>query len=154
MNNSLLIWFKNLAEGWKIFFGLVGAVIIIGTSAIKIDHWIDKGVDQANVIEYLKQSEKDQKTYNRIKDSIDLKKWEDLNVRLKLISDSIRLTLDDQKTLTNAVGTLGSKMTSNITELFNWMGGLKFELVQSEEMKRVFPKTEISIKKVPKDSIK
>lgn len=46
---------KLLAEGWNIFFGLVGMVTIILTAAIKINHWMDKGENQANTIEYLKK---------------------------------------------------------------------------------------------------
>jgi hypothetical protein len=76
------------------------------------------------------------------------------NVILKLngMSDSLGLIFNNQHTLTNAVGTIGSKVTNTVPELFKLMGGLQFELVQSDVMKSVFPETKIKIMKV--DTIK
>jgi hypothetical protein len=68
------------------------------------------------------------------------------------MSDSLGLIFNNQHTLTNAVGTIGSKVTNTVPELFKLMGGLQFELVQSDVMKSVFPETKIKIMKV--DTIK
>jgi hypothetical protein len=147
MNNSLVIWFKNLAEGWKIASALIAMVTVISIVAVKIDHWKDKGLDQINVIEHLSQFEKEQKVYNRIKDSIELKRYNDIN-------QNISILITNQKTLTNAVGTIGSRITNTVPELFKLMGGLQFELVQPEAVKSVFGKASIRIVPISKDSIK
>ena len=148
MKTNFFIWFKNISEGWKFFGAIVGFSTIIWTVALKVDHWKDKGINQDNVIEYLKASDQTQIIYNEIKDSIDILKWTRLDFRLIHISDSIKLSLDNQQILTNAVGTLGSKITNTVPQLFKLMGGLKFELVQDEVMRQVFPKTEIKIIKI------
>ena len=44
MISKLFTWAKSIAEGWKIFFGLIGMVAIIGTTAIKFDHWRNRSV--------------------------------------------------------------------------------------------------------------
>lgn len=154
MNEGLKIWFKAIPEGWKIFGAISGFIVIVSTIAVKIDHWKDKGLNQENVIEYLKVSDKDQLIYNEIRDSMDIIKWTKLDLRLKHISDSISLTLDRQQTLINAVGTIGSKVTNTVPELFKLMGGLQFELVQPEAVKSVFGKASIRIVPIHKDSIK
>lgn len=154
MESRLYIWFKNLSEGWKFFGAAVGFGTIIWVAAIKIDHWQDKGVDQENVISYLQKSDHNQDLYNRMKDSLDYIKWDKLNKRLSFISDSLRLAINNQQTLTNAVGTIGSKVTNTVPELFKLMGGLQFELIQPEAVKSVFEKSSIRIRQIPKDSVK
>jgi hypothetical protein len=89
-----------------------------------------------------------------MKDSADYIKWQNLDKRLKFISDSLRLAITSQQTLTNAVGTIGSKVTNTVPELFKLMGGLQFELVQPEAVKSVFGKASIRIIHIPKDSVK
>jgi hypothetical protein len=91
---KVLIWIKGLAEGWKIFFGLVGMVTIIATAAIKINHWTEKGESQSNTIEYLKKEDQSKKKAERIRDSIDIAKWNGVNYRLDNISDSLSLAPD------------------------------------------------------------
>jgi hypothetical protein len=152
MNNSLVIWFKNLAEGWKIFFGLIGAVTIIGTVAIKIDHWKDKGLNQTNVIEHLQKAEHDQKLYNRMNDSLEIIWKSDLIKRLHDISDTNKLVIGKQEKIITSVDAIAGKVAGSIEEYKRFVGGLQFELVQSEVMKSVFPETKIKI--IKSDSIK
>ena len=152
MKETISIWLKAIPEGWKILGAISGFVVLVSTIAIKIDHWKDKGLDQANVIEHLQKAEHDQKLYNHISDSINIVRWNDLYKRLGFVSDSLGQLFDNTQTLTNAVGTIGSKVTNTVPELFKLMGGLQFELVQSEAMKSVFPETRIKIYK--KDTIK
>jgi hypothetical protein len=154
MTDSFKIWLKAIPEGWKFFGAVVGFGTIISVTAVKIDHWKDKGLNQDNVIEYLKASDKTQIIYNEIKDSIDMIKWNKLDLRLKHISDSLRLSITSQQTLTNAVGTIGSKVTNTVPELFKLMGGLQFELIQPDAVKSVFCKASIRIIPISKDSVK
>jgi hypothetical protein len=56
MNESFKIWLKAIPEGWKFFGAVVGFGSIIWFTAIKIDHWKDKGINQDNIIEHLKQA--------------------------------------------------------------------------------------------------
>jgi len=145
MKESLKIWFKAVPEGWKFFGAVVGFGAIIWTAAVKIDHRKDKGLNQENVIEYLKQADIDRIRHERSKDSLNALQWNKLYARLDNVSDSLGLIFINQHTLTNAVGTIGSKVTNTVPELFKLMGGLQFELVQSEIMKSVFPETKIKI---------
>lgn len=154
MKESFKIWFKAIPEGWKIFGAISGFIVLVSTIAIKIDHWKDKGISQANIISYLQKADHDQKLYNRMKDSLDIIWKEDLYERLGFISDSLSLTIINQQTLTNAVGTIGSKVTNTVPELFKLMGGLQFELIQPEAVKSVFGKASIRIIKIPRDSVK
>jgi hypothetical protein len=148
MTKNISAWFKIIPEGWKFFGAIVGFTTIISVAAVKIDHWKDKDISQENVIEYLKSSDKAQLLYNEVKDSIDLRKWNDLTTRLKYISDSLRISINNQQTLTNAVGTLGSKVTTTVPELFKLMGGLQFKIVEEVQTKSVFPDTKIRIIKI------
>lgn len=152
MDNKFSILFNKIPEGWKFFGAVTGFGSVIWFAAITFDHWQDKGLDQANVIEYLQKSNHNQELYNKMKDSIDIIKWDKLNKRLGFISDSLRLSITNQQTLVNAVGTIGSKVTNTVPELFKLMGGLQFELIQSEVMKSVFPETKIKI--IKSDTIK
>jgi hypothetical protein len=157
MNNNLVIWFKGLAEGWKIASTLIGMITIISVIAVKIDHWKDKRIDQANVIEYLKQAEHDQKQYNRMKDSIEIIWKIDLTKKFNFISDSIGFIYRKQSSVINSVDVLASKVSKSIDEYKNIMGDLrnmKFELVQPEPVKSVFGKASVRIISIPKDSIK
>ena len=148
MNNSLIIWFKNLAEGWKIFFGLVGMISVISAVAIKIDHWKDKGLNQGNVIEHLQKAELDQKMYNRMKDSLGVVWKAELMKRLDGISDTNKLVIGKQEKIITTVDAIAGKVAGSIEEYKRFVGGLQFELVQSEVMKSVFPETKIKIMKV------
>jgi hypothetical protein len=129
--SNILTWFKGLAEGWKIGSVLVGAVIVIATVAVKVDHWKDKGVKQENVVGYLEQENIKNKKLKHINDSIEIRRWADLYIRLGHFSDSLRLSITNQQILTNAVGTIGSKVTNTVPALFKLMGGLQFEIVDA-----------------------
>jgi uncharacterized protein (DUF2164 family) len=145
---NILTWFKGLAEGWKIGSVLVGAVIVIAHVAVKIDHWKDKGVKQENIIEHLKQSEQNQKLYNHVRDSIKTAKWIELYKRLDFVSDSLGQLFTNIQTLTDAVGTIGSKMTNTVPELYKLMGGLQFKIVEEVQTKSVYPGTIIKYMKI------
>jgi uncharacterized protein (DUF2164 family) len=145
--NAFFTWCKNLAEGWKIFFGLVGMVIIISTVSVRLDHWKNKGINQANVIEYLKQADINNKKVTHIKDSIETTKWIELYKRLGYVSDSLGLLFTNTQTLTDAVGTIGSKMTNTVPDLFKLMGGLQFKIVE-EVSKSVYPGSVIKYLKI------
>jgi hypothetical protein len=126
---NILTWFKTLSEGWKIASVLFGAVIVIATAAVKIDHFKDRRLNQENVIEYLKKGDQIKKKQDRIRDSIDLVKWKGLNLRLYNISDSLGLVISNHQKLVNSVATMGLKVTSTVPELFKLMNGLQFELI-------------------------
>jgi hypothetical protein len=145
---NILTWFKNLADAWKIGATIVGAVITIGYTAIKIDHWVTKGVKQENVVEYLKQEDIKNKKLKHINDSIEIKHWADLYIKLGFYSDSLRLLFTNTQTLTNAVGTIGSKMTSTVPDLFKLMGGLQFKIVEEVQEKSVYPGAIIKYMKI------
>lgn len=152
MKESLKIWFKAIPEGWKIFGAVSGFVVLVSTIAIKIDHWKDKGLDQANVIEHLQKAEHDQKLYNKMKDSLEIVWKVDLIKRLDGISDTNKLVIGKQEKIITSVDAIAAKVAGSIEEYKKFVNGLQFELVQSEVMKSVFPETKIRI--IKKDSIR
>jgi hypothetical protein len=154
LNNSLLIRFKNLSEGWKFFGAVVGFGSIISLTAIKVDHWKDKGITQENIIEYLQKAEHDQKLYNRMNDSLDILWKSSLLKRLNGISDTNYLIIEKQEKVIKSVDAIASKVAGSIEEYKSVMNGLQFELIQPEAVKSVFGKASIRIMPIPKDSIK
>jgi len=148
MNERFKIWLKAIPEGWKFFGAVVGFGTIIWTAAVKIDHWKDKGLNQANVIEHLQKAELDQKKYNRMKDSLEVVWKAELMKRLDGISDTNKLVIGKQEKIITTVDAIAGKVAGSIEEYKRFVGGLQFELVQSEVMKSVFPETKIKIMKV------
>jgi hypothetical protein len=152
MDNNFKIWLKAIPEGWKFFGAIVGFGTIISVTAVKIDHWKDKGLNQDNVIEYLQKAEQHQKLYNRMNDSLDIIWKADLMKRLDGISDTNKLVIGKQEKIITAVDAIAGKVAGSIEEYKRFVGGLQFELVQSEVMKSVFPETKIKI--IKSDSTK
>jgi uncharacterized protein (DUF2164 family) len=148
MPNTFTIWFKGLAEGWKIAAGLIGMVTFISVAAVKIDHWNNKGITQANVIEYLKQEDIKNKKLDQEKELSEIAKWSELYKRLDFVSDSLGKLFTKTQTLTNAVGTIGSKMTNTVPDLFKLMGGLEFKIIEEIPNKSVYPELKIKIMKI------
>ena len=154
MNERFKIWLKAIPEGWKFFGAVVGFGTIIWTAAVKIDHWKDKGLNQANVIEHLQKAELDQKKYNRMKDSLEVVWKAELMKRLDGISDTNKLVIGKQEKIITTVDAIAGKVAGSIEEYKRFVGGLQFELVQPEAVKSVFGKASVRIVKIPKDSVK
>ncbi len=148
MKESFKIWFKAIPDGWKFFGAITGFAGFIWVSAITFDHWKDKGVDQQNVITYLQKQSVENKNNDHIKDSLDNIKWNKLYFRLDHVSDSLGQLFDNTQTLTNAVGTIGSKVTKTVPDLFKLMGGLQFELIEQVPLKSIQPGTSVKIIKI------
>ena len=154
MKEGLKIWFKAVPEGWKFFGAVVGFGTIIWTAAVKIDHWKDKGLNQANVIEHLQKAELGQKKYNRMKDSLEVVWKAEFMKRLDGISDTNKLIYAKQTKTIGSVDAIAGKVAGSIEEYKKIMNGLQFELVQPEAVKSVFGKASVRIVKIPKDSVK
>ena len=82
---GILARIKNLAEGWKIFFGLIGMVSVISYTAVKIDHIKNKKVNYEvridRWIKYDSIQHNDSKTFQ-----------ETITTSLKDIKDTVRAT--------------------------------------------------------------
>jgi hypothetical protein len=154
MKQSFKIWFKLIPDGWKFFGAITGFAGFVWIAAITFDHWKDKGINQQNVIEYLKQENATNKKLNRIRDSIETKRHEKLNTHLDHISDSLGHLFKNTQTLTNAVGTIGSKVTRTVPDLFKLMGGLQFEMVEEFPSKSIYPDRSVKIIKIDTSKIK
>lgn len=81
--SRLFTWIKALAEGWKIFFGLTGMVVVISTVAVKLDHVKNARVNtDVRIEQWIK--------YDSL-DRIDNEEFRlFLQYNLKNISDSLR----------------------------------------------------------------
>jgi hypothetical protein len=90
--------------------------------------------------------------YLQLSDSINKNNWSGLNLRLDLISDSLNNNSRQVMKMKGSIDMLATKVSSSIEEYKKIILGAEFELVQSEEMKAVFPETKIKI--IEKDTTK
>jgi hypothetical protein len=150
MNEKFKIstWFKNLSDGWKTITLLVGAAITIGTTAIAIDHFKTKVVNANSVIEYLKKAENDRIKKEHSKDSIDIIRQSQLDLRQKHFSDSLGLVYTNTFNLTNAFVLYARKHSATIDDFVNSITGLQFTLIQPE--KTIVPSAIIRVEKMDK----
>ena len=126
-----MIWFKGLSEGWRTITILSGFVIAVATAAVAIDHFKTKVSDAGAVIVYLQKARTESDKREHVKDSIDAKRYNEIDFHLGHISDSLRYEFESQKTFQDNYSRFVSVKTGSVQEWMKYMEGMQVTIVQS-----------------------
>jgi histidyl-tRNA synthetase len=123
-------WYKSLSKGWQVITFFIGFTMLVSGATLVIDHFRTKVVNANLVIKYLSKSDSARIKNEKIKDSIDRAKWENLYKRIDNISDSLIKNYNKTAKLTDSYATFVQKHISVVPEALQLLNGLEFTIVQ------------------------